>query len=93
MAEGNITSELLLKPSPAFAQKFDENCNQCLEKTFDNNPQVETLKQRKETHPEETKFVNALTDKCQACHGIFDRSITATHSCMYRGGIHKKPRP
>ena len=92
MTEDIISHELLLKPNPAFAQKLDENCNQCLKKTSDNNPQVETLKQREETHPEEAKFVNALTDKCQACRGIFDRSITATHSCMYRGGIHKKPR-
>lgn len=92
MAEGNITSELLLKPSPGFAQKLDDNCNRCLKKTSDNNPQVLTLKQRKETHPEEAKFVNVLKDQCQACHGRFDQSITASRSCMYRGGIHKHPR-
>jgi hypothetical protein len=92
MTENASANELLLKPNPYFAQKLDANCNQCLEKKSDNRPQVETLRQRERTHPEEAPFLNALRNKCQTCQRRFGHSIKITHSCMYRGGIYKKPQ-
>ena len=89
MTENGNSDDFLLRPDHSFAAVLDLNCNQCLEKETDRQTQIETLNQRKETHPEEERFLKALEEKCQAC-GELGNSITSTHSCMYRGGIRKR---
>ncbi len=52
-----------------------------------NGPQIEVLTQRKITHPAETRAVNALIEKCKGYFAdgrLFAKSITATHSCLWR---------
>ena len=88
-------NDFLLNPDPLFAQKLDANCGRCADGLSNNWPQIKALKQRLVESPEETSFIKALKEKCQACFTMGKpegRRIIDTHSCMYRGGIHKTPR-
>ena len=70
-----------------FADKLDENCENCQKVGGDNLIQLKDLKDRAKTHPQEDILLDAFTITCEYCCANGKEEgmpLRSKYSCLYR---------